>query len=79
MLKLLELVYQQLHLFDKLSFLYLYKGDGERLNKMATIAEHRGDYSSLIQNTFHNNDIKRDARVYIQGWDVTIGYTLAKS
>lgn len=47
--EIVELVYQQLHLFDKLSFLYLYKGDGERLNKMATIAEHRGDYSSLIQ------------------------------
>lgn len=77
--EIVELVYQQLHLFDKLSFLYLYKGDGERLNKMATIAEHRGDYSSLIQNTFYNNDIKKRCQVYIQGGMLPLAYTLAKS
>lgn len=74
-----EFVYQQLHLFDKLSFLYLYKGDSERLGKMATISEHRGNLSSLVQNTLYNNDIKKRCQVYIQGGMLPLAYTLAKS
>lgn len=77
-LDVVELVYQQLHLFDKLSFLYLTKGDQERLNKMTTIAEHRGDLSSLVQNTLYNNDIKKRCQVYIQGGMLPLAYTLAK-
>ncbi|CAH2355081.1 coatomer subunit alpha [[Candida] railenensis] len=78
-LDIVEFVYQQLHLFDKLSFLYLYKGDQDRLGKMSTIAEHRGDLSSLVQNTLYNNDIKKRCQVYIQGGMLPLAYTLAKS
>lgn len=76
---IIELVYQQLHLFDKLSFFYLYKGDKERLSKMATIAEHRGDYSSLVQNTLYNNDVQKRCEVFIQSGMLPLAYTLAKS
>lgn len=77
--EVVEFVYQQLHLFEKLSFLYLYRGDNDRLSKMATIAENRGDYSALIQNTLYNNDIKKRCQVYIQGGMLPLAYTLAKS
>ena len=78
-IEIVEFVYQQLHLFDKLSYLYLYKGDGERLNKMITIAEHRGDASALVHNTLYNNDVKKRCQVYIQNGMLPLAYTLAKS
>lgn len=78
-LEVLETVYQQLQNFDKLAFLYLIKGDAERLGKMATIAEHRGDYSALIQNTLYNNDIKKRCQVFIEGGMYPLAYILAKS
>lgn len=78
-LEIVEFVYQQLHLFDKLSFLYLYKGDSDRLKKMATISEHRGDISGLVQNTLYSGDIKKRCEVYIQGGLLPLAYTLAKS
>ncbi|CAI5758396.1 unnamed protein product [Candida verbasci] len=78
-IKIIEQVYQQLHLFDKLSFLYLYKGDKERLDKMSIVAEHRGDLSALVQNTLYNNDIKKRCQVYISSGMLPLAYTLAKS
>ncbi|KAK6460717.1 coatomer WD associated region-domain-containing protein [Scheffersomyces coipomensis] len=78
-LEIVELVYQQLHLFEKLSFLYVYKGDKERLAKMTVVAEHRGDVSSLIQNTLYNNDIKKRIQVFIQAGSLPFAYLLAKS
>ncbi|EMG49846.1 COP1 Coatomer subunit alpha [Candida maltosa Xu316] len=77
--EIVEFVYQQLHLFDKLSFLYLYKGDHERLKKMSSIAEHRNDASSLVQNTLYDNDVKKRCQVYIQSGMLPLAYTLAKS
>ncbi|KAK6200461.1 coatomer WD associated region-domain-containing protein [Scheffersomyces amazonensis] len=78
-LEIVELVYQQLHLFEKLSFLYLYKGDKERLGKMSTVAEHRGDISSLIQNTLYSNDVQKRIQVFIQSGAYQLAYVLAKS
>lgn len=78
-IEIVELCYQQLKLFDKLSFLYLYKGDNERLAKMSIIAEHRGDYSSLIQNTLYNNDVEKRCKVFMEGKMYPLAYTLAKS
>ncbi|KAK6455869.1 coatomer WD associated region-domain-containing protein [Scheffersomyces xylosifermentans] len=78
-LEVVEFVYQKLHLFDKLAFLYTYKGDSERLHKMATVAEHRGDVSALVQNTLYNNDVKKRCQVYIQSGMLPLAYVLAKS
>lgn len=77
-LDVVEFVYQQLHSFDKLSFLYLYKGDSSRLNKMTTIAEHRNDPSAIIQNTLYSGDIKKRCETYIKGGMLPLAYTLAK-
>lgn len=77
-LDIVEFAYQQLHDFDKLSFLYLTKGDSDRLGRMAAIAESQGHVSSLIQNSLYNNDIKKRCQVYIQGGMLPLAYTLAK-
>lgn len=78
-LGVVETVYQRLEKFDKLTFLYLLKGDMENLGKMAGIAKSRGDYSALIQNTLFNNDIKQRCQVFIEGGMYPLAYTLAKS
>ncbi|KAI5953132.1 hypothetical protein KGF54_002503 [Candida jiufengensis] len=76
---IVEFVYQQLHYFEKLSFLYLYKGDQERLKKMSTIAEHRNDLSALVQNTLYNNDVEKRCQVFIANGMLPLAYTLAKT
>ncbi|KAI3402546.2 hypothetical protein KGF56_004638 [Candida oxycetoniae] len=78
-IEVVEFVYQQLHLFEKLSFLYLFKGDKERLNKMTTIAEHRGNLSAVVQNTLYNKDVQKRCEIYVQSGMLPLAYTLAKS
>lgn len=78
-LEVVERVYQQLELFDKLSFLYLIKGDLERLNKMSLVANARGNISSLVQNTFYNNDVESRIDAYLRGGLYPMAYTLAAS
>lgn len=51
-----EMAYQKLRQFDKLSFLYLCTGDQEKLLRMAKIAEHRGDATSRFQNSIYLGD-----------------------
>lgn len=77
--EVVERVYQQLELFDKLSFLYLYKGDNERLNKMSMIANARSNISSLVQNTLYNNDVETRIDAYLKGGLYPLAYTLAAS
>ena len=55
--QIVEMTYQKLRSFDKLSFLYLVTGDQEKLTRMAKIAEHRGDSTSRFQNTLYLGDI----------------------
>lgn len=77
--EVVERVYQQLELFDKLSFLYLYKGDQDRLGKMSLIANARGNLSSLVQNTFYNNDIEARIDAFVKCGMYPLAYTLAAS
>ncbi|KAL8829927.1 MAG: hypothetical protein Q9170_005970 [Blastenia crenularia] len=58
-----EMAYQKLRSFDKLSFLYLSTGDQEKLARMAKIAEHRGDFTSRFQNSLYMGDGDVDSRV----------------
>lgn len=53
-----EMTYQKQRNFDKLSFLYLATGDNEKLNRMAKIAEHRGDFTSRFQNAIYLGDVE---------------------
>lgn len=76
-LEIVELVYQQLHLFDKLAYLYLLNGNTERLHKMAVIAEHRGDVLLLVQTTLYLGDVKKRCQVFIEQGMLPLAYTLA--
>lgn len=78
-IEIVELVYQQLHLLDKLSFLYLTIGDFDKLNKMSNIAENRQDISSLITNSIYLNDIERKISIYLNSGLTPLAYATAKS
>jgi coatomer protein complex subunit alpha (xenin) len=56
--QVVEMCYQKLRNFDKLSFLYLTTGDHDKLNRMAKIAEHRGDMTSMFQNSLYLGDVQ---------------------
>lgn len=78
-LEIVESVFQQLGLLDNLSFLYLLKGDQERLSKMTLIAQARSNTSALVQNTFYNNDIQNRLDAYVKSGLLPLAYTLALS
>lgn len=78
-IKIVELVYQQLHLLDKLSFLYLTIGDENKLSKMASIAENREDISSLFTNSIYLGDIERKIKTFLSSGLIPLAYATAKS
>ncbi|CAG8983959.1 hypothetical protein HYALB_00008820 [Hymenoscyphus albidus] len=55
--QIVEMTYQKLRQFDKLSFLYLSTGDEAKLGRMAKIAEHRGDFTARFQNALYLGDV----------------------
>lgn len=56
--QIVEMTYQKLRQFDKLSFLYLATGDEAKLTRMAKIAEHRGDFTARFQNALYLGDVQ---------------------
>lgn len=72
-----ERAYQRLELFDKLSFLYLCKGDNERLNKMTVIADARLNISSLLQNSILSNDVDARINALAKGGLYSLAHALA--
>jgi coatomer protein complex subunit alpha (xenin) len=62
--EIVEMVYQKLRQFDKLSFLYLSTGDDEKLARMAKIAEHRGDFTSQFQNALYIGDVENRIQMF---------------
>jgi len=56
--QVVEMCYQKLKQFDKLSFLYLATGDQAKLTRMAKIAEHRGDFTARFQNALFLGDVE---------------------
>lgn len=57
--QVVEMAYQKLKQFDKLSFLYLATGDQSKLARMAKIAEHRGDFTARFQNDLYLGELDR--------------------
>lgn len=55
--QIVEMTYQKLRQFDKLSFLYLATGDEAKLTRMAKIAERRNDFTARFQNALYLGDI----------------------
>lgn len=77
--KAVEMTYQKLRNFDKLSFLYLTTGDQEKLNRMAKIAEHRGDVTSRFQNSIYLGDVQSRIEMLKDVDQYPLAYLTAKS
>ncbi|AET41368.1 coatomer subunit alpha Ecym_8072 [Eremothecium cymbalariae DBVPG len=76
-LNIVELVYQNLKQLDKLSFLYLLKGDSGKLSKMENIAEQRGDISALFLNTIYGNSIDNRISLFAKAGSTPLAYAVA--
>jgi coatomer subunit alpha len=63
-IEIVELAYQKLKNFEKLSFLYLITGDTSKLERMSKIAEHRGNHESRFQHSLWTGDIETRIRVF---------------
>jgi coatomer subunit alpha len=63
-IQIVELAFQKLKNFEKLSFLYLITGDSAKLERMGKIAEHRGDYGSEFQNSLWTGNVEARIRVF---------------
>ncbi|KAJ9611127.1 hypothetical protein H2200_004310 [Cladophialophora chaetospira] len=74
-----EMTYQKLRNFDKLSFLYLCTGDEEKLTRMAKIAEHRGDFTSRFQNALYLGDVESRIQMFKEIDQYPLAYLTAKS
>ncbi|KAK5099113.1 hypothetical protein LTR70_001263 [Exophiala xenobiotica] len=77
--QIVEMTYQKLRNFDKLSFLYLCTGDEEKLTRMAKIAEHRGDFVSRFQNALYLGDIESRIQMFKEIDLYPLAYLTAKS
>jgi coatomer protein complex subunit alpha (xenin) len=62
--QIVEMTYQKLRQFDKLSFLYLSTGDDAKLSRMAKIAEHRGDFTARFQNALLLGDVNDRIQIF---------------
>ncbi|CZT14639.1 probable COP1-coatomer complex alpha chain of secretory pathway vesicles [Ramularia collo-cygni] len=77
--QVVEMTYQKLRNFDKLSFLYLTTGDQEKLQRMAKIAEHRGDMTSRFQNSIYLGDVQSRIEMLKEVDQYPLAYLTAKS
>ncbi|KAM0256966.1 hypothetical protein ACHAQJ_004667 [Trichoderma viride] len=77
--QIVEMSYQKLKQFDKLSFLYLATGDHSKLARMAKIAEHRGDFTSRFQNAVYLGDVEDRIQMLKEIDLYPLAYTTAKS
>ncbi|KAK4108233.1 Coatomer, alpha subunit [Canariomyces notabilis] len=76
---IVEMCYQRLKHFDKLSFLYLATGDIGKLSRMAKIAEHRGDYTSRFQNALYLGEVEDRIQMFKEIDQYPLAYMTAKA
>lgn len=77
--QVVEMTYQKLRNFDKLSFLYLATGDQEKLKRMAKIAEHRGDITARFQNALYLGDVQNRIEMFQEIDLYPLAYATAKA
>ncbi|KAK6519008.1 hypothetical protein TWF281_003698 [Arthrobotrys megalospora] len=77
--QVVEMTYQKLRNFDKLSFLYLITGDSEKLKRMGKIAAHRGDYMSRFQNSLYLGDVAERIELFKEIDLYPLAYVAAKA
>ncbi|KAK4203189.1 coatomer WD associated region-domain-containing protein [Triangularia verruculosa] len=76
---IVEMCYQKLKHFDKLSLLYLTTGDEAKLTRMAKIAEHRGDFGSRFQNALYLGEVQDRIQMFKEIDLYPLAYATAKA
>ncbi|KAK2062313.1 Coatomer, alpha subunit [Colletotrichum caudatum] len=77
--QVVEMAYQKLKQFDKLSFLYLSTGDHSKLARMAKIAEHRGDFTARFQNALYLGEVEDRIQMFKEIDLYPLAFMTAKS
>jgi len=77
--QVVEMSYQKMKNFDKLSFLYLTTGDQSKLQRMAKIAEHRGDLTSRFQNSLYLGDVQNRIDMFKEIDQYPLAYVTARA
>ncbi|KLU92578.1 coatomer alpha subunit [Magnaporthiopsis poae ATCC 64411] len=77
--QVVEMCYQKLKQFDKLSFIYLATGETAKLGRMAKIAEHRGDFTSRFQNALYLGEVEDRIQMFKEIDLYPLAYMTAKS
>ncbi|KAK9452772.1 coatomer WD associated region-domain-containing protein [Dipodascopsis uninucleata] len=77
--EIVELVYQKLRNFDKLSFLYLLTGNTSKLERMSKIADHREDYKAKFQNSLYLSNVEARIQMLREIDMNALAYTTAKA
>ncbi|KAF2972016.1 hypothetical protein GQX73_g1504 [Xylaria multiplex] len=77
--QVVEMAYQKLKQFDKLSFLYLSTGDHSKLARMAKIAEHRGDFTARFQNALFLSEVEDRIQMFKEVDLYPLAYMTAKA
>ncbi|KAI1659382.1 Coatomer, alpha subunit [Daldinia decipiens] len=77
--QVVEMAYQKLKQFDKLSFLYLATGDHSKLSRMAKIAEHRGDFTARFQNALYLGEVEDRIQMFKEIDLYPLAYMTAKA
>lgn len=77
--EVVELAYQRLKNFEKLSFLYLILGQRDKLQKMFKIAELRNDLPSKFHNSLYLGLIEEQIKIYKECGQTLLAYCLSKS
>lgn len=77
--QMVELGYQRLKAYDKLSFLYSITGNTDKLSKMQKISVSRDDPQSRLQNSLYLGDVEDRVRVLRESGQMALAYLTAKT
>ncbi|KAI8321442.1 coatomer protein alpha subunit [Martensiomyces pterosporus] len=77
--QMVELAYQRIKAYDRLSFLYSITGNTDKLGKMQKISIMRNDPQSRLQNALHLGDAEDRVRVLKESGQLSLAYLTAKT
>ncbi|KAG0326510.1 hypothetical protein BG004_002959, partial [Podila humilis] len=77
--QIVEMCYQRIKNFDRLSFLYLATGNTDKLAKMLKIAELRGDYMSRFHNSLFLGNVEERVRLLREVGQAPLAYMTART
>ncbi|OZJ05293.1 hypothetical protein BZG36_01950 [Bifiguratus adelaidae] len=77
--QVVEMSYQRVQNFDRLSFIYLITGNKDKLNKMMKIAELRGDQMSRFHNALYLDDVAERVKLLREVGQLPMAYLTAKT